>query len=316
MAWFRDEGVEQLLKSIGVSFEFRQNIPISKLKIKESLATNARFGNALDEDRIEMYSFSMQAGNKFPAPVLDKDYLILAGNQRTNAAKKAGRQTVDAYVIVKADASQIDDFIRRDNTRHGKSLTEEEKIQTCVELYRKHQIPVKRLNDLYFGGNHKTYERILVANRAKQVEELLLGKNIVASKLSTSALAAMHPLNENINVLRETAMMTLDYDLSSAQVEDIAKLIREKKTEAERLAVVATARQELDQKTKRGVTAQPDVQLRKQMVAFRKFMVSGNAGKQFPSIELISSDKELQKEVRELATELINALKDVKERIK
>jgi ParB-like chromosome segregation protein Spo0J len=62
----------------------------------------------------------MAKGLSFPAIVLKSDLLILAGNQRANAAMEAGRTTVDAYVVKKMTEAQQDDFIRRDNNRHGK----------------------------------------------------------------------------------------------------------------------------------------------------------------------------------------------------
>lgn len=313
--WHRDEGAEQLMEQIGIKFELRPNIPITKLKIKESLENNARFGSPLDDQRVQQYAYAMQAGVRFPSPVLSGDFLIYAGNQRANAAIKSNRSTIDAYIITKATQDQIDDFIRRDNIRHGKSLTDEEKVQTCVELHRKHHKSIRELNDLYFGGNDKTYARIVAANQAKAVEDKLLSKNVVAVKLPTSTLASMHPIANDINVLRDTAILALDFSLSSSQVDDIIKEIKEKPTEAERHAVVRSKRVEIETKSKGG-RVQPEVTLRKAVVSFRKTLENGFDGKAFPPLEKLVTDKDVKKQMIDEVNRIIDQLKHLKEKVK
>lgn len=315
--WHKDPAVEQLMESIGMKFEYRTSIPLSKLKIKESVEYNARLGDSLDLDRCEKYAYAMQRGVTFPAPVLDWENRVLAGNQRINAVGSIGRKTIDAYVLINATPQQLDDFVRRDNTRHGKGLSEEEMVVTCVELHRKHKTSIKELNDLYFAGNSKTYTKILLANQAKEVEERLINCGVASSQMSTSTLTSMHPIIDNINVLRDTGSLVDNYGLTSTQVDELVKAIREKRTETERLDVVAEHRKTLAQKTKRGSSSvSPTKVLMKEVAHFEKFLLGGYNGKQFPPLDSFVGDKATRDEVRTRLTEISNAIKRLKEKTK
>lgn len=309
--WHRNPAVEGLLTEIGMTYEYRHNVPIKSLKLRESLENNARFGSALDEARVSKYSFEMKAGKSFPAPVVSQQGLILAGNQRINAAVNAGRTAIDAYVIVKSAQSQVDDFIRRDNTLHGKELTDDEKIQTCVEQHRKHGMAITKLNDMYFGGDGKSYQKIVSANQAKDVEERLLQKNVVTTQLSESTLTALHPLRENINTLRDTAQLALDFKLNTSEMDGVVKAIREKDTEEDRKAIIAEFRSTQVRRTRTGTVA-PEASLKRQLGIFLKFLNSGHNGKPFPAIETLVKDKETAKELAETANAIIDGLKLLK----
>jgi hypothetical protein len=239
--------------------------------------------------------------------------ILLAGNQRTNAAIKAGRTSIDAYVIKPCLQALIDDFIRRDNCRHGKALSEEDMIRTCVELHRRHGRPINAVNELYFGGNSKTYSRIVIANQAAEVEERLLRKNVIAGRLPTTALAAMHPVSD-LTVLKETAGLMLDYSLPIAQVQEIVKATGGMSSEKERLEYVKEKKAELERKTKTGSSFKPDTSLRRHLASMRKTIETGCDGKPFPSIESLFGDKAQREEATEAVNAIIGGLKRLKER--
>lgn len=311
--WHKDSGAEQLMRDLGIDFEFKPGYLIKDLNIRDSLQNNARVGSPLDEDRVEKYAYDMKRGIAFPAPVITTKGIILAGNQRTNAAMRAGRTTIDVYVIsASTSLEKIDDFIRRDNTRHGKPISDEDKIQTCVELHRKYKRPLRELNAQYFGENEKMYSRLVLANQAKAVEERLLERNVIhGGRLPMSTLATMHPI-QDINVLRDTARLALDYNLSQGQVDEVVKEISSKNSESDRASVVRQKKGEFETRVKKGVVL-PEVQLKKQVTSFLKFLDAGTEGKPFPSIESIA-DKEQRSELKTAVDSIISHLKKLKEK--
>ena len=159
MGWYKDQKVEQLMASLGIKYDYRVGIPISKLE-KTSARDNARFGESIDPDFVEMYTYAMKQGTRFPAPVLSPRLKVLAGNQRIAAAQKAGQEAIDAYIVTEATPEAVEEFARRDNIDHGKNLSEDQKIESCVGLHRHHGLSLKDLNNRFFGGNPKTYDKI------------------------------------------------------------------------------------------------------------------------------------------------------------
>jgi hypothetical protein len=205
----------------------------------------------LDEERVLKYCYEMSRGQSFPCPVITEGGIILAGNQRANAAVRAGRTTIDAYVVRCCSEEQMDDFVRRDNTRHGKPNSDEDNIHTCVWLHRKHKIPLKELCARYFGGSEKMYGRIVNANMAKTVEARLLARHIQA-KLPLSTLVVMHPVADD-NVLCDAYRLAYDYNMPIGQVDEMVSAICKKGSEPERQSVVLEKKAELEARVKTGV---------------------------------------------------------------
>lgn len=323
--WHKDVSVEQMLTEIGIPFSYKVGIQIRQLQIKESLRNNARMSLPLDEDVVAKYAHDMSRGVSFPAPVITGngfllsgnlknkvgDGFVFAGNQRTNAAMKAGWTTVDAYVVPSCSEEQMDDFIRRDNTRHGKTTSEEEKIQACVWLHRKHGRSLKELCFQYFGDNTKLYARIVNANMARTVADRLLERHIQAN-LPQSSLVVMNPIPDS-NVLCETYRLASDYGLNAAEIDGLVSDVCAKKSESERLAVVVSKKGELDHRVRSG-TVRPDVLLRKHLSSFRNFLANGYEGGSFPPIDKIVSDKKQRLEYKTVIDQVLSSLKALKEK--
>lgn len=312
--WHRDERVEQLLKELGIAFEYRNGIPINSIKTKESKAINARCGDAADEQRIQEYAYSMRHGARFPAPVLTKDFLIAAGVHRITAAEANNIAKIDAYVIT-ASTQQLDEFTRRDNISHGKGLDEQQKLVTCVEQHLKHGKSVKELNDIFFAGNEKTYHSICVAVRAKRVEEKLLSKGVPVTGLTNSTLAIFHPIAENINVLRAVGSLANEYKFTTTQSEELVKAVQEKSNESDRIKVVQDHRAILLVKTTKG-ELDPQVLFKRELSKFAKFIASGNDGAVFPPVDSLFDNDKDRKIAKAMINDIVNALKRLKEKVK
>jgi len=310
--WHADNAAEQLLKEIGIPFDFKRGIAIKRLKLKESLNNNARLSDPLDAEFVEKYAYDMKRGVSFPAPVITRDGVILAGNQRTHAALQAGRTAIDAYVIGACSQKQIDDFIRRDNTRHGKAVTTEEKIEMCVFQHRQHGTPLRELCNNYFGDNNNMYGRIVNANAAKSVEDKL-GERHITAKLPQSSLVALHPIRDT-KVLCDTYNLASDFNLNTQQIDELAGEICKKGSEKERQAVIVAKKTELKTRVKTGIVTRQDVRLKKQLTSFGKFLKTGHQGKPFPPIKKLTSDQNAQREMKVMIDELIANLKRLKEK--
>ena len=315
--WHADVVAEKLMKEIGIPYSLKTGIPISKIDLDLSSMNNARMSEALDDERILKYSYEMSKGNSFPFPVLvlkpnGVNYLILAGNQRTNAARKSGWTTIDAYVVdPSCPAEMIDDFIRRDNTRHGKPISDEDKVQMCVFLHRKHKQSMQDLCAKYFGENRAAYGRIVNANMAAEVEARLKGKLEVV-KLPASALVELHQI-QDINVLVDAFRLSVEYNLPVAQIADLASEIGKKTSEAERKSVVSAWKVQLDSRVKTG-SVQPDVLLRKHLSSFSKFLNTGFNGITFPALDRLTTDKKQVTEFKATIDAIMTELKRLKER--
>ena len=315
LLWHPDPGAEQLMRAIGMTFRYEEAIPLKQLKLKESLKNNARsLGGALDDDLVQKYAYDMSQGVAFPAIVLTAGYVILAGNQRANAAGRSGRTTISAYLVEPCSEEKVDDFVRRDNTRHGKPLSEEEKIQTCVQLNMKYGRPLRELAKQFFGGNDKMYYRIVNAHQAKVCADRLVARHVMTERLTTGHMIMMNPLKDD-SVLAATAQLALDYSLSTVQTDKLVAEICEKGSEAERKTVVSQKRVELESLVNTGKVG-PEVVFRKQILSFHKFLNGGCSGSPFPALARLVPDRKQQMELREAIDSIISQLKRLKEKVR
>jgi hypothetical protein len=206
---------------------------------------------------------------------------------------KAGRASVDGYVVSGYSQAQYDEFIRRDNTLHGKSLSEEEIIEGCVEHSRLHGDSLTSLNERFFGGNGTTYKKMVCSSQRKTVADRLSKKGVSPAKFNNAQLERMHAVVDD-NVLRDIAMMAHDYRLSTEGLNEIVTAVGRKNSERERKEVVTAKKAELDERVK-GVPAKtsPNAALRKQVTAFKRFLEIGNDGGEFPPVATIFSGEAL-----------------------
>lgn len=312
--WHREPAVEQLMDSMKLKWNYVTGIQISKINVKESAKINPRVGEAVDEELINQHHYRMSHGVKFPATVLyDGGTMIAGGNHRIGAAIKTGLKAVDAYVIQEATSEQIYEFIRRDNVRHGKNLSDDQKVRVCVEQHRKFGTPLKVLVDHYFGGDGKWYTIVCNANRAQEVRERLLDLKLPAG-YSDSTLATLHPIAEDRNVLREIGQLAAEHGLTTLMAGELLKQVQEKPTEAERVEVVKGARAALKHKEAHPAY-KPEVALRRELVRMQKFVTAGNEGAPFPPIDKLAGSADDKKELKSFINDIINSLKRLKDKI-
>jgi len=314
--WHVDFEAEQTMKSIGMKFKYVENYALRLIKAKDSKQLNARFDASTDEEMVQQYANQMKSNIAFPAIVVEeKTGRVLGGVHRYSASVICGWEIISVYLVTEATQAQIDDFIRRDNCRHGKNLTEKEKIATCVELHKKYGHPVTWLNEKYFAKNPQTYEKIVLAIQAATVEDKLVELHVpVLNSMTRSTLTAMHPIVNNTNVLKEVGKLVHEYDLPINRVQEVVKEIRRCSTEATQLQSIQEKRQELYIESKKGVVAipKPEKDLYKTVRNFKHFLETGFSGKPFPPVDKFVLDSAQQKEICESITTICNLLKSLK----
>lgn len=312
--WHREPAVEQLLNSLGIKWDYVTGILVSKIKLKESLRNNPRIGDVLDEDLVDQHAYKMSHGVKFPAPVLyENGTMVAGGNHRCAAAVKIGLKAIDSYVVKDATEQQVYEFIRMDNIRHGKNLSDDQKLKVCLEEHRKYGTSLRELNDKFFGGNDKWYTTLCNANRAEDVRQKLLELKLPAS-YATSILSALSPISNDRNVLREIGLLMSETNMTVNQVNEIVRQVQEKPTESERVQLLKEARATVKAKES-GSGPAPETSLRRELTRMQKFLSAGNDGSAFPAIEKLIGDPDAKKELKVVINEIINSLKRLKDKV-
>lgn len=137
--YIRDPVLEQLLEKRCSSWEYVPELELDTIDAAASLANQARL-EALNEEAVERYAADMERGDVFP-PILihrrktkrGEKLVVLGGNQRLAAARKAKRRRLSAYVI-EADGDAVLRLMYEDNRRHGLPPTDEERVMAAQHL--------------------------------------------------------------------------------------------------------------------------------------------------------------------------------------
>jgi|APFre7841882654_1041346.scaffolds.fasta_scaffold27163_2 hypothetical protein len=318
--WRRDQVVEDLLKRKGISFEYKTDILTSLIQLEESPVSNPRHLVTNYEGDIKLFASKMENGEKFPAIVITKDRAILCGNHRVRAAKDAGWKTIDAYVIGPTNPQKLDEFVREDNNRHGRNLTDEEKIEACVELFRKHKTPMRESCMNYFGNDATMYTKIQQLNMAREVGERLALKGIDPEKIPNHLKSMIHPFRDEAIILRDLASLSIEFGLNQPKLEavltELDSLPSDKRTETEKKSIIEKCRKAMQAAAKTGHSAlHPETSLLRALTHMESVLNAGFNGKSYPPIDKLIEDRKERKKIKEMITKVIDKLKKLKERV-
>lgn len=128
-----DPTVESWLKTRDVKFEAATSFKIDEIDEQTSQSNQAR-AEGLERDVLERYVTAMRGGDLFPPIVAyqrGKKLVIVDGNHRATASRKAGAKTIWVYVIDgKTPSETIELLTAEANVRHG---------QPTDAAWRRHQ---------------------------------------------------------------------------------------------------------------------------------------------------------------------------------
>jgi hypothetical protein len=143
----RDLKTEQFLDHGGWKWQYVETVPFGDIDIEASEANPARITHRIDDERVQSYALAMEAGDEFPAIVLQAldpgvlsgtafKYLIATGVHRVEAAKLAGATIFDAYVVTESDKYRQECLQRQLNTIEGHGISIKDRILQVLHLHR------------------------------------------------------------------------------------------------------------------------------------------------------------------------------------
>lgn len=131
----RDLGIEAWLDEHKLTYEYNEELPLSRIDRAASLSNQARL-EPLDEEVVERYAADMERGDLFPPIVCRRSgrrLVLIGGNHRTTAATHANLATLPAYIVdVEAELATV--LTYEDNRRHGLPPSEEERLLQAQHL--------------------------------------------------------------------------------------------------------------------------------------------------------------------------------------
>lgn len=135
----RDQRIESWLSVHHVDWTWHPDLELDTIDIRRSLANQARPGEALLPDTVELYVAGYRNGDLFPPIVVRKTsrqakkLVVIDGNHRTNSAIEAGLTTHPAYVVVCADEAAM--VLSYDaNLKNGAQLPKAQRVALAVHL--------------------------------------------------------------------------------------------------------------------------------------------------------------------------------------
>jgi ParB-like chromosome segregation protein Spo0J len=129
------------LDELGVTFTYHEALDLDLVDEAASLRNQARF-DPLDDDAVDRYAAAMDAGDRFPpiivhhakSPKAKQPWIILSGNHRYHAARKADVKLA-GYVLDKVeDPTVLLRIAYQDNAHHGLGLSVPERLRHALHL--------------------------------------------------------------------------------------------------------------------------------------------------------------------------------------
>jgi hypothetical protein len=227
--WRPDPDAESVLNYVCVEFEER-TISIEQIDWNESANNCARMLNPLNEEKIEDYATCMKGGDVFPSIVVEQTktgFVILGGNQRSNAAKRIKAKSALAYVVHGITSSQRECLIRSLNARHGWGTSKEERIQHAVFLVMEQGVSVRDAAKLMVISEHTLH----VHMRVKNMRVSLAKSGVDTSSLSMGSVCALDNVQDE-EMQAEIARIAVLKGATSESVKGVTEAVCSAKSRA------------------------------------------------------------------------------------
>lgn len=238
----RDNRVEQWLTEQAVEWVYEEIVPLQNFDRERSLKNKGRM-TALNDDAVERYTLDMKRGSQFPALIAfwdDKKKLILiTGNNRLEAARRAGRTHLDAYCLDVEHPAVIERLTRTANNIEGVGIDADERMLHAIELVRNHGYVATTAA----AECRISYDVLKDRLRADDVQRRLLrvGAADKASQVHSRTLSRMARVQSDV-VLVALADLAADAKLSSSQVQTLVEDVLAAGSEERALTVLDLTR--------------------------------------------------------------------------
>lgn len=249
---------EQTLDREGVNFHYMERLDLKAVDMKKGLKMQARLENPVDEETIDYYCQLYKDGSDGPPLVVWKvknkfSWVPCDGIQRTHAAIKAGRKTLDAYVIQTDDPQVIDRITWTFNNKvNGRPLTYEERLAHAKTYVLKYGVPIKQVAK-DFGVNFHTLGGAVKGEKLR----MILQRNNIRIPPNTPdyrllRLQALENLGEDL--FCKAAQIVSSNGASDADIENLMRRIRQAKTHPAKLQVIEEFSQSEEMEIRRATT--------------------------------------------------------------
>jgi hypothetical protein len=225
----RSNFYEQHLGRSGVSWSYVEKIPLDEIDAEKSLRNQARLVTPLDDELVESYAAAMTDGVEFPPLVLVRPgrgrYVLVDGNQRLAAAKRAKRKHFDGYVLDTKDQAVVDRLTWTwNNATNGRRLSPEEALEHAVSFVRRYGMEVPTAAREWGVSKDRLWDRLKVAELQEALDRQNVKRTPSLSDDKLKRMSPLLPLGEDVLAKAATVVATagLGYD-------DVQELVRQVK---------------------------------------------------------------------------------------
>lgn len=255
----RDVQAEKLLERYGVEFAYCAQLAVADINRDASLQNQARM-TPLIPSVVEQYERAMRDGDDFPAVVLNKNgrgLVVISGNHRTEAARRAGKGIIDAYVAQIKDEMVLDILTRSFNAMQGQPESDDERLEHARHLCEKYGMTMHDAAKTMRISEYALY----AATGAERAAQRLVAMGVDAVSLKRIQLYTLQQI-KNDNVLKVAGQLAIDARLSREGIDTLRLSINAKRTEAQQIGAVMRARERL--------LSDVDVSARKLPIQFKR----------------------------------------------
>lgn len=219
------------------TYTYEPAIPLDSLNISNVVKQNIR-PNGLDEDKVEQYAEAMKSGDEFPAITIyptKKGYEVLGGMHRIEAAKRAELPAFDAYVVnLEEDERTVELLQRVLNMYHGSGYSKEERAMHGVRFVQAHGFSIEDAARIVMVSVSMIKSRVEAHEARRRAAEV--GVSPIKSDAGMVELARIR----NDELFSEAAKIASTARLTTAQIGEMSRQVREQNSEKAAKAVLDT----------------------------------------------------------------------------
>lgn len=232
--WINDEQAVAQLARIGIKCTERT---ISAKDINRKLSAENRARKVfLDESRIDGIQASIRNGIPLPKIVVRETasdgYVVAGGNHRLNSI--GNEPKLDVHVINCTD-TEFELAVRLVNLYVGDGQKKSERIEYAVDAINRSGLTVRQAC-MEFGVTKGEIQTYISDQKSRALLDSVNVKG-AASRLTKSHVHALGELANNPNVLRAAVQAAMDRKMTTMELNDLAKVARQQRTEAAQVRV-------------------------------------------------------------------------------
>lgn len=311
--WRDDPDAEAILRYVGKSPTIKV-IRLSEIDWPGSANNCARLLNPINEQKVEDYETGFRRGDVFPRIVVEhtkKGYVILGGNQRSNAVRRIDpNAAIEAYCVQSLILAEREAIIRSLNSRHGWGMDKAERIEHAVYLVRECGNSTKDAAWLMQVSDVTIHARI----RSESAKAELAKMGIDSSRIPLGHLDAISKVRDE-SALKEIGETVVKFAPTHEQTKCVVAAVSKSRSQAERIKRIREWSNSLSESAsitpkQSGLRKPRREKFFRHLQALSEFLERGNGGSGFSTFDELSCSEEIDGDkARILATRIIVRLK-------